>query len=76
MTKTVKDMKKNIEIIVALAVVVLIAAVAIATATGIIQLPKSSAIKSQEQASETIGDIGSNIEKIETNIGDIEKSLK
>lgn len=68
-------MKKNIEIAVVLAVVALIA-LYVAMTAGIIQLPKSSAIKSQEQASETIGDIGSNIEKIETTIGDIEKNLK
>jgi len=71
----VKSMKKIIEIIVVLAVVALIA-LYIAMTSGIIQLPNSGAIKSQEQASQTIGDIGSNIEKIETTIGDIEKGLK
>lgn len=68
-------MKKYIEIVVALAVVALVA-LSILVAIGMIQLPNSGAIKSQEQASQTIGDIGSNIEKIETTIGDIEKSLK
>ncbi|MFZ3077159.1 MAG: hypothetical protein WA139_01775 [Candidatus Aenigmatarchaeota archaeon] len=68
-------MKKYIEIVVALAVVALVA-LSILVAIGMIQLPNSGAIRSQEQASQTIGDIGSNIEKIETNIGDIEKSLK
>lgn len=64
--------KKIVSILIAAALI----ALALAITTGVIQLPGATTIKSQEQASKAIGDIGSGVEKIESTITDIESSLK
>ncbi len=67
------DLKKN-KFLIALAAVALVFALLVAT--GVVQLPKPSAIQSQEQASQAIGEIGSSVEKIESTISEIEGALK
>ncbi len=61
---------------IALALVALLAVgLIIGVLMGIIQVPKSTPIKSQEDVSSALTDVSSSIENIGTSLGEIDKSL-
>lgn len=61
---------------IAIAIIALLAVgLIIGVLMGIIQLPKTTPIRSQEDVSSAMTDVGSSVEKIGNTLGEIDKSL-
>ncbi len=67
-------LKKTKEIAIALAAILAVVLI-IGAFMGLIQLPKSTPIRSQEDVSSAMTDVGSSVEKIGSTLGEIDESL-